>query len=253
MRTQQAVLVLGATGGIGQALCRILHAQGARLSLAARRPEPLAALSRELGEAPTHQVDATQSAQVTACVEQAHAELGGLTGIAHCVGSLFLKPPHLTEDKDLQEHMAINLYSAYYVVRAASQALRSSGGSVVLISSVAARFGLPNHEVIAAAKAGIVGLTLSAAASGAAHNIRVNAVAPGLIETPLTASLRSTEALAKASAGMHPLGRLGSPEDVAHTVGHLLHPDHAFITGQVWGVDGGMSSVRPSSAARVRA
>jgi NAD(P)-dependent dehydrogenase (short-subunit alcohol dehydrogenase family) len=125
----------------------------------------------------------------------------------------------------------------------------NKGGSVVLISSAAAMEGLANHEAIAAAKAGIIGLTLSAAASYASMNLRVNAVAPGLIETPLTASLTGNEGARKFSEAMHALGRLGKPEDVARAIVFLLDTANDWITGQVLAVDGGLSRVRPKMKA----
>jgi NAD(P)-dependent dehydrogenase (short-subunit alcohol dehydrogenase family) len=115
---------------------------------------------------------------------------------------------------------------------------------VVLVSSAAARTGLANHEAIAAAKAGVIGLTQSAAASYAARRLRVNCVAPGLVRTPLTARITATPAGEQASLGMHALGRLGEPEDVAGAIAYLLSPAAAWVTGQVVGVDGGLGTVR---------
>ena len=122
--------------------------------------------------------------------------------------------------------------------------MRAEGGAVVLVSSAAARVGLANHEAIAAAKAGIVGLVLSAAATYAKQRIRFNAVAPGLTRTPLTKGLVASELAEKASVGMHPLGRLGEPEDVARAIQWLLDPLQGFVTAQVIGVDGGLADVR---------
>ena len=121
----------------------------------------------------------------------------------------------------------------------------NNGGSVVLISSAAAMAGLANHEAIAAAKAGIIGLTVSAAATYAPQNLRVNAVAPGLTETPLTATITNNETSRKFSESMHALGRIGKPEDVARAIVFLLNPQNSWITGQVIAVDGGLSRVRP--------
>jgi NAD(P)-dependent dehydrogenase (short-subunit alcohol dehydrogenase family) len=123
--------------------------------------------------------------------------------------------------------------------------MKTDGGSVVLVSSAAARIGLANHEAIAAAKAGLIGLTLSAAATYARQRIRFNAVAPGLVRTPLTRGLVSSELAEKASVAMHPLGRLGEPDDVARAIAWLLDPDQGWITGQVLGVDGGLADIRP--------
>ncbi len=118
------------------------------------------------------------------------------------------------------------------------------GGAVVLVSSAAARLGLPNHEALAAAKAGVIGLTLAAAASYAGQGLRVNCVAPGLVRTPLTVRLTGSEAALKASAALHPLGRVGEPEEVAAAIAWLLDPRQGWITGQVLGVDGGLATVR---------
>ena len=120
----------------------------------------------------------------------------------------------------------------------------NAGGSIVLVSSAAARIGLANHEAVAAAKAGVIGLTLSAAATYGPRGIRVNCVAPGLVRTPLTARLTANEASLKASTAMHALGRIGEPQDVAKAIEWLLSPEQSWITGQLLGIDGGLGSVR---------
>ncbi len=103
----------------------------------------------------------------------------------------------------------------------------------------------PLHEAIAAAKAGIIGLTLAAVASYAGSNLRFNAVAPGLTETPLAQPLTANESARRLSEAMHALGRLGQPEDIARAIVFLLDPANSWITGQVLAVDGGLSRVRP--------
>jgi NAD(P)-dependent dehydrogenase (short-subunit alcohol dehydrogenase family) len=160
------------------------------------------------------------------------------------VGSILLKPAHLTSTADWSATIATNLTSAFGCVRAAGRLLKAEGGSVVLVSSAAARVGLANHEAIAAAKAGIMGLVLSAAATYARQKIRFNAVAPGLVRTPLAAGLVASELAEKASIGMHPLGRLGEPGDVARAIVWLLDPAQSWVTAQVIGVDGGLADVK---------
>jgi NAD(P)-dependent dehydrogenase (short-subunit alcohol dehydrogenase family) len=119
------------------------------------------------------------------------------------------------------------------------------GGSVVLITSAAALTGLANHEAIAAAKAGIIGLTQAAAATYASSNLRINAVAPGMVKSPLTNALLKNDLVAKASTAMHALGRIGEPSDVAEAIVFFLNPKNSWITAQVLAVDGGLSAVRP--------
>jgi len=120
----------------------------------------------------------------------------------------------------------------------------TKGGSVVLISSSAALLGIPNHEAIAAAKAGINGLVLSAAATYAPMNLRFNAVAPGLVKTALTSSITDNDLSLRLSEAMHPLGRIGSPEEIARAIIFLLDPKNSWITGQIIAVDGGLSTIK---------
>jgi NAD(P)-dependent dehydrogenase (short-subunit alcohol dehydrogenase family) len=237
-------LVFGATGGIGSCLSRRLAARGARLVLAARDADRLRALAGELGAEP-YPVDATRFDDATACAEAAVQRFGRLDGVASCVGSLLLKPAHSTTEAEWMATVATNLTSAFAVLRAAAKAMTAPGGSVVLVSSAAARVGLMNHEAIAAAKAGVIGLTLSAAATYAPRGIRVNCVAPGLVRTPMTTRLTANEASLKASTAMHALGRVGDPADVVGAIEWLLGPDSGWVTGQVLGIDGGLATVRP--------
>lgn len=239
----QKVLVLGGSGGIGSAVAREVLAMGGQAYLAGRNSDCLAAIAAELGVGWTT-VDATDADAVDACADLAAEALGGLTGITNCVGSILLKPAHLTRPEDWQATIAANLTTAFNTVRAAGRLLKASGGSVVLVSSAAARIGLANHEAVAAAKAGVIGLTLSAAATYARARIRFNAVAPGLVRTPLSAGLLANELAEKGSVAMHPLGRLGEPDDVARAICWLLDPQNSWVTGQVLGVDGGLADVK---------
>ena len=239
----QRVLVVGGGGGIGAAVARMVVAGGGQVFLAGRDEAKLAAVGGELGM-PYGSVEAADPDAIDACADAAAAALGGLDGIVNCAGSLLLKPAHLTTTAEWQATLAANLSSAFGCVRAAGRLLKAAGGSVVLVSSAAARVGLANHEAIAAAKAGVIGLVLSAAATYAKQKIRFNAVAPGLVRTPLTKGLVASELAEKASVGMHPLGRLGEPEDVARAIYFLLDPAQGWITGQVLGVDGGLADLR---------
>jgi 3-oxoacyl-[acyl-carrier protein] reductase len=236
-------LVFGATGGIGASLSRRLASRGARLVLAGRNVEKLQALGDEL-QSPAYPLDATRFEEVDACVEKVVQLHGRLDCVAHCVGSLLLKPAHATTEAEWLSTVATNLTTAFAVVRAAAKTMLNAGGSIVLVSSAAARTGLANHEAIAAAKAGVIGLTLSAAATYGPRGIRVNCVAPGLVRTPLTVRLTANDASLKASTAMHALGRIGEPEDVAAAIEWLLSSEQSWVTGQVLGIDGGLGSVR---------
>lgn len=240
------VIIFGATGGIGRALAHRLAAAGTPLFLAARQEAPLASLAAEL-DAGHATADVTDWAQIDAVFEaaSAFATTRGTTvgAVVNGVGSILLKPAHLTRFDEYQQVLAQNLTSAFGVVRAAGRTM-ANGGSVVLCSTAAARLGLANHEAIAAAKGGVQGLVLSAAATYAARGLRVNAVAPGLVDTPLTARITGSAPALAASHAMHALGRIGTADEVASLIAWLTGPDATWVTGQVFGIDGGLGSVR---------
>jgi 3-oxoacyl-[acyl-carrier protein] reductase len=243
-----SVIIFGATGGIGSALAMKLSDLGHRLTLVARASNRLDLLARELG-ADASAVEATDSQAVERCLVETAQKTGRLDGVVNCVGSLCLKPAHATQDADWASVIAANLTTSFYILRATVRLMmRSGGGSIVLMASAVAQRGMINHEAIAAAKAGVVGLALSAAATYARYNIRVNCVAPGLTRTPLTASLTQNELTLRASAALHPLGRIGEPEEVASAIRWFLSPEQSWVTGQVLAVDGGLSSLQSRMA-----
>jgi NAD(P)-dependent dehydrogenase (short-subunit alcohol dehydrogenase family) len=138
--------------------------------------------------------------------------------------------------------MKLHVFSSFLIMKEACGRMKS-GSSIALISSVAVQTGLPNHESIAAAKGAIEGITRSAAATYAPKGIRVNAVAPGLTETPATAAL-CKEPARKVSEKMHPLGRIGKPQDIASALAWLIDPENSWVTGQILHVDGGLGQLR---------
>jgi 3-oxoacyl-[acyl-carrier protein] reductase len=236
-------LIFGASGGIGSEVCRRLSDSGATVALASRPSDRLDQLARQLN-APKWDLDVHEPTRIEAVVSEVVERFGRLDGVANCIGSLLLKPAHLTSFEDWNAVITANLTSAFAVVASAAKAMWQRGGSIVLVSSAAARVGLANHEAIAAAKAGVIGLTLSAAATYASKGIRVNAVAPGLVRTPMTERIWDNPKSAEASQSLHALGRLGEPSDVASCITWLLDPANAWVTGQVIGVDGGLGSIR---------
>jgi 3-oxoacyl-[acyl-carrier protein] reductase len=236
-------LVIGAAGAIGSATVRRLSAAGASLVLAGRDEAALKELATETG-GEVRTVDARDWEQVQELVDGIVEHHGRLDGVANLAGSVLLKPAHLTTPQEFDETVATNLTTAFAVVRAAAPAMKRTGGSIVLTASAAAQIGIANHEAVAAAKAGVIGLTRSAAATYGARGVRVNAVSPGLVESQLTERLTANEAQAEGSRRMHVLGRLGQGDDVAACVAWLLDPATSWVTGQVIGVDGGLGQVR---------
>ncbi len=239
------VLVVGAAGGIGSALCRRLASKAATLVLAGRDEAKLRQLQEEVG-GEVLGLDARDFTAVAAAATAVAERHGALDGAVNLAGSILLKPAHATSSEEFEETLATNLRTAFALVRGVAPVMgRMKGGSIVLMSSAAARVGLANHEALAAAKAGVAGLALSAAATYAPRKVRINVVSPGLVRTPLAARLIATDAALKVSESMHALGRIGEPEDVAGMIDWLLDPAQGFITGQVFGVDGGLGTLRP--------
>ena len=163
-----------------------------------------------------------------------------LAGVVNCAGSVVLKPAHLTSFEEFQSTLSVNLSSCFLLTKYAVPLMMSSGGSFVFFSTAAAQAGLTNHDVIVAAKAGVEGLTRACASTYAAKNIRFNAIAPGLVKTPLTQRIHANATSAGASLSMHALGRFGEPTQVASLVCWLLSEDAAFMTGQTIVFDGGL-------------
>lgn len=232
-------LVIGAAGGIGRKLVELLHRDGWSLVLAGRTAEGLEEVAASCN-AQTVALDARDFDAVDAAF-QVHP---GITGAVNLSGSILLKPAHLTTALDFEETIGLNLRTAFALTRAAGKHMKSTGGSVVLMSSCAATVGLANHEAISAAKAGVEGLVRSAAATYAGNGIRFNAVAPGLVATPMAKRITENEGALRASVAMHPLGRIGQPEDVARAIAFLLNPASDWTTGQVLGVDGGLARLK---------
>lgn len=237
-------LLLGGGGGIGSALSARLKSRGATVIIAERNAEKAKARADELGVHAEH-CEASDFKQVEDLVARVIEKHGSLDGIANLAGSIIIKPVTSISQDDFLETINQNLTSAFATVRAASRPMQKAGrGSIVLMSSCAARLGLMHHEAIAAAKGGVISLAQTAAASLSAKGVRVNCVAPGLVDTPMAERLTSSDRAREASEQMHPLGRLGQPEDIARAIEWLITDDASWVTGQCIGVDGGLAAIK---------
>jgi NAD(P)-dependent dehydrogenase (short-subunit alcohol dehydrogenase family) len=235
-------LVTGASGGIGRALAQQLHAQGCRIAAVGREAGRLAGVDADVHIA----ADTTSSEGAARAIAACEETLGAPpTLLAHCVGSTLIAPLHRTRAEAYREVMRVNLDSAVFMLQAWIEALQGGPGAAVFASSVVARIGVANHEAIAAAKGGVEALVRSAAATYAAQGVRVNAVAPGLTETPMTAGMLKLPAMREGAARQYPLGGVQSAGQVAQVMAWLLGEGAARLTGQVIAVDGGFTTVRP--------
>ena len=237
-------LVTGARGGIGREVVARLRTSGYRVAAVGREADTLASV-----EADAHiAADTTTPEGATAAVAACRAQLGSAPSLlAHCVGSTLIAPLHRSTALQIREVLRVNLDSALFMLQAWIEGLRSAGqpGAAVLVSSVVARIGVANHEALAAAKGGVEALARSTAATYATAGLRVNAVAPGLTDTPMTAGMLRADAMREAAAKQYPLGGVQTAVQVADTIAWLLSDGAARITGQVIAVDGGFTTVRP--------
>jgi NAD(P)-dependent dehydrogenase (short-subunit alcohol dehydrogenase family) len=238
------IVIFGATGGIGEASARRLHAQGRELHLVARNHDLLSPLARELGASFTL-ADLDEGGAFARVAEEA-AQGGSLAGLIFAIGTINLKPLARLTRVDFERDYLVNALWAAEALQAALPALakQEGGASVVLFSSVAVAQGFPNHASISMAKGAVEGLMRSLAAE-LAPKIRVNCIAPSLTRTKLASKLTSNAQMADAIAAMHPLPRLGEPEDVASLAAFLVSDEARWITGQLMAVDGGRSTLRP--------
>jgi 3-oxoacyl-[acyl-carrier protein] reductase len=235
-------LVTGASGGIGEAIARQLHAQGAGVILAGRRREALDALAAALGERVRLEVaELADPEAAERLIAGAEAD-GGLDVLINNAGLTRDNLAVRMKDEDWQTVLDVNLSAGFRLIRGALRGMmRRRWGRIVNVTSVVALTGNPGQANYAAAKAGLIGMTKSLAAEVASRGITVNCVAPGFIRTPMTEALgeeQRTRLLERV-----PVGRLGTGADVAAAVGYLASEEAAYVTGQTLHVNGGMAMI----------
>ena len=237
----KTALVTGASGGIGAAIARALHAQGAIVTLSGTRRDALDALATDLAER-VHvcPADLADPAAPDALLAAAEAAAGPLHILINNAGLTRDMLALRMDDKDWQSVLDIDLTAPFRLTRAALRGMvRRRAGRIVAISSVVGVTGNPGQANYAAAKAGLIGMTKALAQEVASRGITVNAVAPGFIATPMTDKL--SEAQKTRISGAIPLGRLGLPADVAAAVVYLASDEAAWVTGATIHVNGGMA------------
>jgi 3-oxoacyl-[acyl-carrier protein] reductase len=239
----KVALVTGATGGIGGAIAKSLHGQGATVVLSGTRAEALEALKSELGSR-VHVAAANLSdtASVEALPKSAEAAAGAIDILVNNAGitrdNLFMR----MKDEEWDQVIAVNLTSAFRLSRAVVRGMmKKRWGRIISITSIVGSTGNPGQASYVAAKAGLAGMTKSLAAEVASRNITVNCVAPGFIATPMTDALN--EAQKSGLLARIPAGHMGAPGDVAAAVVYLASEEAGYVTGQTVHVNGGMAMI----------
>ena len=240
------VLVTGAASGIGKATALRLSEEGASLLCVDINGAGAAATAEACGNAASLKVDVSDPAACDAAVAEAKARLGRLDGLANVAGVGSFGHAAATSDAEWQRVIGINLTGVFQMTRAALPAIEAQGGAIVNIASAAGLVATPYAAAYSASKSGVVGLTRSVAAEYARRGVRVNAICPGAVDTPLIAGgFDAIEGVDMDLFGrMTPLiGPVAQPEDVAAAVAFLLSSDARFITGATLAVDGGQTAI----------
>jgi 3-oxoacyl-[acyl-carrier protein] reductase len=241
--TGRTALVTGASGGIGDAIARALHAQGAHVALSGTRREALDALAAELAtKVDVLPCDLADAAAVERLIPAAEAAMDGVDILVCNAGvtkdNLFMR----MKDDEWDKVIAVNLTATFRLARACLKGMmRKRYGRIIGITSVVGVVGNPGQGNYAASKAGMIGMFKSLAAEVATRGVTVNCVAPGFIESPMTAGLSEKQRVNVLSAV--PMGRLGTGADVAASVVFLASSEAAYVTGQTLHVNGGMAMI----------
>ena len=239
--TGRTALVTGASGGIGGAIARRLHAQGAHVTLAGRRREALDSLASELGGRVFVEVAVLGTPEADRALARAAEEaMGHVDIVVNNAGIVADSLAVRLSDENWQRVIDLNLSSGFRIVQALLRGMiKRRHGRIVGITSIVGVTGNPGQANYAAAKAGIIGMSKSLAQEVAQRGITVNCVAPGFIDTAMTAGL--SDAVRESILSRIPAGRLGSVEEVAAAVGYLASDEAGYVTGQTLHVNGGMA------------
>ena len=244
----KVAVVTGGASGIGRAAAEILAARGAAVAVLdldeEAGSETLKRIQERDGRAMFRPVNIARSEQVHASIEEVRGAFGPIDILVVSAGIQRYGNALTTDDKQWADVLGVNLNGAWYAARACLPDMIGRGGAIVNVASVQSLASQYNVLAYTASKHAVIGLTRSMAMDFAAHKVRVNALCPGTVDTPMlhwAASLDpNPQSVLDACANMHPLGRIARPEEIGEVVAFLAHDSASFVTGAVWTVDGGL-------------
>ncbi len=233
------ILIFGGTGAIGFSIAKKMNEEGYSPVIISRNKEDLASKAENIG-CEYETCDILDSDQIENVSKKYNDEV---VGLAYCVGSINLKPLRMSKNDDFIDSFKINTLGAINVIKSNLPSLTKNNGSILLFSTVAVQQGFTNHSIVSSSKGAIEGLTLSLAAEFA-PKIRVNCIAPSLTDSKMSQKMVSNETIKKAIENMHPIPKIGQGEDFGDLSSFLLSEKNSWITGQIFHIDGGRSTLR---------
>lgn len=240
----QVALITGGGTGIGRAIAESMHSAGAHVVLVGRREAELKTAVSELGErASSYVYDVTRTEDAPALLERIGQEVGAVTCLVNNAGMNLKKPATATTEQEFEAIFRTNVLGAHALVRAAgSRMMEAKSGSILFIASMASLIGIPGVCAYSAAKAGMGGMVRSYATEFSPHGVRVNAIAPGFIDTAmLRKAMNGDPARKQKVLGRTPMATFGATSDIGWAATYLASPAASFVTGVMLPVDGGMS------------
>ena len=239
---KKKLLIFGGTGAIGKSIAKKIKEDGHDPIIIARNEQELKNTSIEI-DCKYEKCDVLNLNQIEEISKKYNDEVYGL---AYCIGSINLRPLRMTKDDDFIESFKINTLGAINAIKNNLSSLTKNNGSILLFSTIAVQQGFVNHSIVSSAKGAIEGLTLSLAAEFA-PKIRVNCIAPSLTDSKMSQKMISNDIIKKAIENMHPIPKIGNGEDFSDLASFLLGEKNNWITGQIFHIDGGRSTLRIKS------
>lgn len=236
---KKKILIFGGTGTIGYSIAKKIKIDGNDPVIIARNEEELKNKAKEI-DCDYSICDVLNIEQIEKIAEQYNENV---FGVAYCVGSINLRPLKMSKSDDYIDSFKINTLGAINAIKTNLTSLNKNNGSILLFSTIAVQQGFTNHSIVSTSKGAIEGLTLSLAAEFS-PKIRVNCIAPSLTDSKMSQKMLSNETMKKAIENMHPIPKIGAGDDFGELGSFLLSERNNWITGQIFHIDGGRSTLR---------